>query len=96
MQHAGAVVKALQVRDQGCVWPGCDRPATWCEGHHLIHWARGGTTDLENQVLLCGFHHRLAHEGGWQIVKLDGKVAVLRPPPTFPNWARGPDETRAA
>jgi hypothetical protein len=89
--------QALEARDLGCVWPRCERPAAWCEAHHLIHWARGGTTDLTNQVLLCGFHHRLVHEGGWQIVKLDGdQIMVLRPPPTFPNWARGPDEARAA
>ena len=64
---------------------------------NLVHWARGGTTDLPNQVLLCGFHHGQVHEGGWQIVKLDdGQIMTLRPPPTFPHWARGPDEARAA
>jgi Domain of unknown function (DUF222) len=37
---------ALAVRDGGCVFPGCDRPLSWCEGHHLWHWLDGGPTDL--------------------------------------------------
>jgi hypothetical protein len=35
---------ALVVRDGGCVFPGCDRPPSWCEGHHLVHWLDGGPT----------------------------------------------------
>src|SRR5207247_1355382 len=89
--------RALGARDKGCVWPGCDRPASWSAVHHLIHWSRGGTTNLDNQVLLCAFHHRLVHEGGWQIVRLEGgQIMTLRPPPTFPDWARGPDPDLAA
>jgi hypothetical protein len=85
--------KALEARDKTCVWTGCDRPASQCHSHHLVHWARGGTNELENQALLCAFHHRLVHEGGWQIVRLaDGQIVVLRPPPTFPTRARGPDD----
>ncbi|HEX9561694.1 MAG TPA: DUF222 domain-containing protein, partial [Candidatus Dormibacteraeota bacterium] len=50
---SGAQGKALRVRDRGCVWPGCDRPATWTSGHHLLHWINGGSTDLSNLVLIC-------------------------------------------
>ena len=89
--------KALQARDRGCVWPGCGRPASWCSTHHLVHWARGGTNELPNQVLLCSFHHRCVHEGGWQIFReVDGRISVLRPPPSFGPWPRGPSLTRAA
>jgi len=59
-----ALRRALFVRDGGCVHPGCDRPPSWCEGHHLKHWVDGGTTDLANLVLLCRRHHRAQHEGG--------------------------------
>ena len=45
---SGPTYKALKVRDQGCVWPGCDRRATWTSGHHLVHWVRGGPTNLPN------------------------------------------------
>ncbi|HYA00677.1 MAG TPA: HNH endonuclease signature motif containing protein [Candidatus Binatia bacterium] len=45
-----ATRRALLARDAGCVWPGCDRPVTLTEAHHLTHWARGGSTDLANLV----------------------------------------------
>jgi hypothetical protein len=52
---------ALVLRDGGCRYPGCDRPADWCDGHHVQHWADGGPTDLTNLVLLCSGHHHLIH-----------------------------------
>jgi len=45
--------KALIVRDGGCIFPGCDRPASWCDAHHIIHWLDSGPTDLWNLCLLC-------------------------------------------
>ena len=36
-------------------------------GHHIQHWANGGETSLENLTLLCTYHHRLLHEGGFSI-----------------------------
>ncbi len=59
-----ALRRALVVRDGGCVHPGCDRPPSWTEGHHRVHWADGGPTDLDNLILLCRRHHRAQHEGG--------------------------------
>jgi hypothetical protein len=41
---------ALRVRDRGCVWPGCERPASWTSAHHVVHWSHGGVTDIENVV----------------------------------------------
>ena len=52
---------ALMVRDQGCSFPGCTRPAGWSDAHHLIHWADGGPTDLTNAALLCRLHHTIVH-----------------------------------
>jgi hypothetical protein len=71
---------ALVVRDQGCRFPGCDRPPAWTDGHHIIHWADGGPTELENLVSLCRSHHRRVHEEGWRIHIADGN-AVVEPPP---------------
>lgn len=49
--------------------------------HHLVHWACGGTSDLQNLVLLCHRHHWMVHEGGWQLVKgEDGSLLTLPPP----------------
>ncbi|MFY9916402.1 MAG: DUF222 domain-containing protein, partial [Nocardioidaceae bacterium] len=44
---------ALMTRDQGCVFPGCERPPAWTEAHHRIPWSEGGPTDLDNGCLLC-------------------------------------------
>jgi len=53
---------------------------------------RGGDSDLPNQALVCYHHHRLLHEGGWKMtIGPNGEIVVFRPPPTFGNWARGPD-----
>jgi hypothetical protein len=60
---------ALAVRDSGCVFPGCARPLSWCEAHHLRHWLDGGPTDLANLALVCRAHHRAVHEQGWQLTR---------------------------
>ena len=76
-----AIRKALAARDKGCVMPGCDRPPSRCEAHHVIHWADGGVTALHNMVLLCAFHHHYVHEHKWRIrVHPDGTVTVTPPP----------------
>ncbi len=71
---------ALRLRDQGCRFPGCDRPPAWTDGHHIVHWADGGPTELDNLVSLCRPHHRAVHEQGWRIRIADG-CAVVDPPP---------------
>jgi hypothetical protein len=63
----GTLRTALVLRDRGCVFPGCDRPPAWCDGHHLRHWVDGGNTSLDNSALLCGHHHRLIHTDTWEI-----------------------------
>ena len=58
--------KALDARDGGCRFPGCgSRLRT--HAHHITHWAHGGETAMDNLVLLCPFHHRMVHEGGWRV-----------------------------
>jgi hypothetical protein len=72
---------ALAHRDRGCVFPRCDRPAAWCEAHHLRSWSQGGPTDLDNGALLCPFHHHLIHQGDWQIqLGADGIPEAIPPP----------------
>ncbi|MEJ7772817.1 MAG: HNH endonuclease, partial [Geodermatophilaceae bacterium] len=70
---------ALEVRDRGCAWPGCDRPLSWCEAHHILGWIHGGRTDQNNGVLLCGYHHREIENGDWQVFIRAGR-AWFRPP----------------
>ena len=70
---------ALIVRDRGCVAEGCDRPPAWTEAHHVLHWAEGGSTSLDNLVLLCRTHHRKVHDAGWQFAQI-GECWRLVPP----------------
>jgi hypothetical protein len=56
--------RALVARDGGCVEPGCDRPPGWCDAHHIVPWAAGGETRLDNLELRCRSHHIAVHEGG--------------------------------
>lgn len=60
-------VKALRVRDGGCVHPDCPRTPAYCDAHHVQHWIDGGPTSLDNQVLLCRHHHRTLHQGIWSL-----------------------------
>ena len=72
---------ALIARDGGCTFPGCDRPPEWCQRHHITAWADGGTTDLDNLTLLCGYHHREFDRTGWACRMVDG-----HPHWTPPAW----------
>jgi len=95
-----ATRRALKARDKHCQFTGCDRPASWTTPHHIEFWSRGGSTSLSNLVLLCHYHHRLVHEGGWQVVKVGHHQLRFIPPtdmPAFVPWrARGPGVPWAA
>jgi hypothetical protein len=58
--------RALWSRDRGCTFPGCHH-RRYVEAHHLHHWIDGGETTLGNTTLLCGYHHRLIHEGAFRM-----------------------------
>src|SRR5450432_1165052 len=75
-----AIRRALIARDQGCAFPGCDRPPSWCEAHHRIHWADGGPTSICNLCLLCGRHHDAVHHDGWSITMIDDRPWFIPPP----------------
>ncbi|WP_420626858.1 DUF222 domain-containing protein [Candidatus Poriferisodalis sp.] len=60
--------RLLIARDRHCRWPGCHAPPSRCDAHHIIHWARGGPTDLDNLLLLCHTHHHHLHEHGYEPV----------------------------
>jgi len=70
------VWSALVIRDRHCRFPGCDRPPTWCEGHHVQWVSNNGPTRMDNLVVLCRRHHRVLHHRA-------GFVAKLEPDGTF-------------
>jgi hypothetical protein len=78
---------ALHLRDQGCVFPGCDVPAIVCHAHHVVPWWAGGPTSLQNLCLLCPHHHNLVEpnpnrppESQWEIRLAAGGVPEVLPP----------------
>ena len=94
---SGPARKALMARDGHCRWPGCERPASWCDGHHVVHWIDGGGTDLDNLVLLCRRHHRMVHEGGWQLIKTEsGQIITIAPSSPFMDASIGCQASEAA
>jgi hypothetical protein len=72
--------RALVIRDRHCRFPGCDRPPSYCDAHHIVHWGKGGRTSLENLTLLCRRHHRLVHDhGGFTLELVQGRPVFGRP-----------------
>jgi hypothetical protein len=73
--------EALALAWGGCACPGCDRPPSWCEAHHIVFWKRdGGKTDLADGILLCRHHHLLFHNNGWEIQRDKNCKYWLVPP----------------
>jgi hypothetical protein len=61
--HNRSQRRAYALVHDSCAVAGCTRPFAWCEiHHHRISWAKGGSTDLDNGLPLCGHHHRKAHD----------------------------------
>ncbi len=73
--------RAVAIRDRGCAYPGCGRPPSWCDVHHIQHWVDGGATELGNLTMLCTVHHQIVHGAGWLIRMEHG-----HPEFTPPEW----------
>lgn len=83
--------RMLTARDRGCIVPGCNRKARWCQAHHVVPWPKG-PTNINNLVLLCHRHHKQVHHGVIRVVpgdrvgtfvvtRADGTPLYERPPP---------------
>jgi len=88
--------RGLKARHRCCAAPGCDRPINWTSPHHVEFWAHGGKTNLSDLLPLCYFHHRLVHEGGWQVVRVANGVKFIPPDRIVPRRVRGPGMRWAA
>lgn len=73
-------VAIITARDKGCTFPGCDAPPGWCEANHVVPWARGGRTDINNLALVCSYHHHLLDRSDWEMRMLaDGRPSWIPP-----------------
>src|SRR5687768_12872540 len=81
--------KAVELRDEACIFAGCAAPKYFCDVHHLQHWIFGGETSLENSALLCERHHTKVHHGfrverdpggRWRTFRPDGSEIVIGTP----------------
>ena len=86
-----AIWRALVARDGGCAFNGCGRPPEWTEAHHIVHWADGGETSVQNCCLFCDHHHHVVHHDGWQVELIDGVVQVIPPPWVDPDQQPRPN-----
>ncbi|RXZ68782.1 HNH endonuclease signature motif containing protein [Agromyces albus] len=87
---------ALVERDGGCAWPGCHRPPSHTQAHHIAWWKRdSGPTDLANGIMLCSHHHHRVHDDGWRIVIRDRRSWFIPPPHLDPEQRPRPGNVAA-
>jgi len=85
-------------RDRHCRFPGCAN-VTFTNVHHVVRWKPGGTTDLDNLVLLCTHHHAVVHSKGWTmsgdangeltVIAPGGRIMTSRPSPLWTRVSAG-------
>ena len=83
----------VRARDRACVFPTCQTPASRCDIDHLIAWSQGGTTSLDNLVVLCQAHHRLKHTPGWALTRDRDSGVLSWHTPDRTVYRRHPDGT---
>ena len=88
--------RAVLGRDGGCAVPGCTAPSAQLEGHHVVAWADGGATDVDNLVLVCGPHHRMVTAGTWALRMVAGVPRARAPRWVDPQQRWVADPSRAA
>ena len=82
------MLRQVRYRDSECTFPGCAH-RRYAQAHHITWWEHGGSTDLDNLVLICSFHHKLVHEYGWRLSRTqEGEVRWFHPDGT--RYRAGP------
>ena len=85
---------AIAARDGGCIFPGCDRPPSWTETHHINEWQFGGKTDIRDGVLLCRHHHLLTHNNKWRVIRHEDSYFLVPPRTIDPEQRPVPAQNR--
>ncbi|WP_297666964.1 HNH endonuclease signature motif containing protein [uncultured Corynebacterium sp.] len=82
--------RMLEAETTRCAWPGCGRPASECQVHHLQEFAKGGETNPENMTLLCPYHNGVnGQRGRGRMMREHGRVTWL--PPGSPGRGEPPE-----
>ena len=72
---------------------GMRRQAAWCQAHHIVHWADGGPTSVDNMVLLCSKCHHKVHDNDWQIRQTPTGQYTLETTPHHPQTQNPPNSS---
>jgi hypothetical protein len=87
----------MAARDGGCRFPGCSRPPSWTEAHHIDEWLLDhGKTDIADGILLCRHHHQLTHNNGWKVTRSGGQYWVVPPESEDPEQRPIPAPSRSS
>jgi len=77
---------ALEARDETCVVPGCEQRES-LEIDHLVPFAEGGATSVDNLARLCRYHHAMKTHRGWRLEGRPGAWRWSRPDRAPPKSA---------
>ena len=86
---------ALEARDGNCDFTGCDAHLAWLDAHHVRYWRHDGPSDLDNFVLLCRRHHRVAHRNGWSVELTPDGWTIWTTPSGHRFWGQRHHHQRA-
>ena len=84
---------------------GCGADMWICQGHHIKPVSQGGTTDINNMMLLCWACHQKVHHHDWRVMPDGRGLYTIAPPERIrhgpahapdPPPAHGPPPQRAA
>jgi hypothetical protein len=85
----GAMREAVMLHSRTCIFPGCERPATWCQADHLTPWQQQGPTSTVNGGPTCAKHNQIRNRGFdvwrdpngvYHIYRPDGHEVAIPPP----------------
>jgi hypothetical protein len=81
---SAALAEYIRCRDLHCRFPGCDKPAEYCDIDHTVPWQLGGPTHPSNLNLRCRTHHLLktfwvGHTGWAEKQYSDGRIEFTSP-----------------
>ena len=76
---------SLHAEFHTCSRPGCNKPADYCQVHHLVPWQAGGYTNIKNLTFLCAYHNGINDDdpqrptGRGYMYRLNTGVAFIPP-----------------